>query len=256
VIYGVKDWRTLYENADTRRRKNLGWVLTPNRHDSMAFGTLMAKGSEGLKIFGAWMVLLQLSSRGPYQFRGILCDSDGHPYTIAAMAVKTRVLICDLQLSIPVLVDLGWMYGKNTQIYSIYGQEAVSSVDSDGSSVDLDDSTADSCSKYKKKYKKKKPPLVGEGNFPPSLKTKCFEEAWEKWQLHLGERYGGASLMQLEGHLAMLANDVPEVAAERLTQAIDLGFRMPCQAGKISAPPPEPVNDVSALKKKIQNELK
>ena len=82
MIYGITDWRGLYENSETRRRKNLGWVLTPNRHDSIAFGRLMARGSDGLKIFGAWMILLQLSSRGPYKYRGILCDSDGKPYTV------------------------------------------------------------------------------------------------------------------------------------------------------------------------------
>jgi len=271
MIYGVTNWRTLYENADTRRRKNLGWVLTPNRHDSMAFGTLMAKGSEGLQIFGVWMVLLQLSSRGPYEYRGILCDSDGNPYSLEAMAVKTRVLISDLEKAIPVLVDLGWMYGENTPINSIYGKSDVLSVDSDVSSVDPQPNSvgelhaaAESCSKYKRKQKRKHPPIVWEDKIqnlktkaiPEHLQTECFQEAWEKWIKHLDERFGGASPTQLESHLAELQPDSPEIAAERLLKAINLGFRMPCDADKVSAPPPELPSEVMALAAKIRKEFK
>ncbi len=51
MVYSVRDWAELYENAETRKRKQLGWVLVPNRHDSLAFCKLMAQGAEGLKAF-------------------------------------------------------------------------------------------------------------------------------------------------------------------------------------------------------------
>jgi len=279
MIYGVTNWRALYENGETRRRKNLGWVLTPNRHDSMAFGRLMAKGSEGLKIFGGWMVLLQLASRGPYIYRGILCDSDGAPYSIEDMAVKTRVLLSDLNLSIPVLVELGWMFGTEGDLLTIYasnpqpyGENEPAPVDSDGScgelqgpSVEIDVSEPVSRLKNKSKSKKKNNPPQpksqaptkrgGSFQIPEQLKTEIFLETWPRWVAHLQERQGYASTPQLQSHLEDLANDAPAIAAERLAKAIELGFRAPSSRDKITAPPNLSSNGVADLAAKIESEL-
>lgn len=292
MIYGITDWRGLYENSETRRRKNLGWVLTPNRHDSMAFGRLMARGSEGLQIFGAWMVLLQLSSRGPYCYRGILCDSDGNPYSVEDMAVKTRALTGDLESAIKELIKLGWMYGSKGPIDVIYagnpqpyGETDAPPVDSAGSSVNLLGPSVDSevspvksCAKYKSKNKQKnKHPLdtetgtkgkapfpatnAGRGaiySIPKNLKTDGFLKAWRAWVAHLRERFGGASSMQLEGHLASLKEDSPEVAAARIQQAMNLGFRMPCDRDKLNVPTDARVHrgdDVANMAQKIADEL-
>ena len=291
MIYGITDWRGLYENSETRRRKNLGWVLTPNRHDSMAFGRLMARGSEGLQIFGAWMILLQLSSRGPYCYRGILCDSDGNPYSVEDMAVKTRALTGDLQAAINELVHLGWMYESKGPIDVIYagnpqpyGETDAPSVDSAGSSVILQGASVDSgvsteksCAKNKSKNKQKNNtphtetgtkgktllPATNAGrgviySIPQNLKTDAFMNAWAGWVSHLKERFGGASSMQLEGHLISLKEDSPQVATQRITQAVALGFRMPCDRDKLSTPPDGPVrrgNDVATMAQKIADEL-
>ena len=291
MIYGITDWRGLYENSETRRRKNLGWVLTPNRHDSMAFGRLMARGSEGLQTFGAWMILLQLSSRGPYCYRGILCDSDGHPYSIEDMAVKTRALTGDLEAAIKELIKLGWMFETKGPIDAIYvgnpqpyGEtdnppvdSAGSSVNLQGASVDSEVSTEKSCAKNKSKSKNKnKPPHTETGtkgkasfpatnagrgviySIPKNLKTDYFLKAWAGWVSHLRERFGGASSMQLEGHLTSLKEDSPQVATQRINQAVALGFRMPCDRDKLSTPPGGPVrrgNDVAAMAQKIADEL-
>jgi len=108
-ILAVRDWVNLYENSETRRRKQLGWVLTPNRHDSLAYCRLMNKGEEGCMIFGVWNVLLQLSSRGTEEVRGFFVDDSGNPYTIEDMSIKTRVPESALNKSIPILVELGWL---------------------------------------------------------------------------------------------------------------------------------------------------
>ena len=108
-ILAVRDWVNLYENSETRRRKQLGWVLTPNRHDSLAYCRLMNKGEEGCMIFGVWNVLLQLSSRGTEEVRGFFVDDSGNPYTIEDMSIKTRVPESALNTSIPILVELGWL---------------------------------------------------------------------------------------------------------------------------------------------------
>jgi len=276
MIYGIKDWRALYENAETRRRKNLGWVLTPNRHDSMAFGKLMARGTEGLTIFGAWMVLLQLSSRGPYCYRGILCDSDGHPYSIEAMAVKTRVLISDLELSIPVLVELKWLFATNRDLFTIYvnnpqpyGETEPPHVETEppdvnpqGLYVDLEIPTQKPCAKYKRKNKNNNPPTkpkhskTGGGYLiPEKLKAEPFMESWSRWVVHLKQRQGSVSSTQLAGHLDELKNDAPATACERLEKAIKLGYRMPCKGGNAGGAVKSLPNDVDALTAKIEKEI-
>ena len=109
MILAVRDWDTLYENSETRKRKQLGWVLTPNRHDSLGYCKLMALGDQGLMIFGVWNVLLQLSSRGEEKARGYFVDDSLMPYSLADISIKTRVQIPHLKEAIPVLIDIGWL---------------------------------------------------------------------------------------------------------------------------------------------------
>jgi hypothetical protein len=266
MIYGVTNWRALYENSETRRRKNLGWVLTPNRHDSIAFGRLMARGSDGLKIFGAWMVLLQLSSRGGYEHRGILCDTDGREYTVEDMAVKTRVLVDDLKLSIPVLIDIGWLFKTNSELLTIYGGEGGISVDTAAASVEPQEKNEqteidpqNSWSKYKNKNKSKNnthPEAIKGGGvlFPSHLKNKIFLSAWEMWVVHLTEKLGRVSVSQLQSHISELEKNDAPIAAERLVRAIELGFRFPANAEEAAVSVSK--SAVDELAQKIENEIR
>lgn len=108
-IIAIRDWSNLYENSETRRRKQLGWVLTPNRHDSLAFCRLMARGEEGVAIFGIWNILLQLASRGKEEVRGYLVADSGRPYSVTDMAIKSRAPESTIELAIPVLLEIGWL---------------------------------------------------------------------------------------------------------------------------------------------------
>ena len=117
-ILTVRDWVDLYENSETRRRKQLGWVLTPNRHDSLGYCRLMAKGEEGCLIFGVWNVLLQLASRGTEEVRGYFVDDLGNPYSILDISIKTRVPETALEKSIPILIEIGWLIELSSEEFA------------------------------------------------------------------------------------------------------------------------------------------
>jgi hypothetical protein len=291
-IYGVRNWRHLYENADTRRRKNLGWVLTPNRQDSRAYGRIMARGSDGLKVFGGWMVLLQLASRGPVELRGVLCDSDGNPYSIEDMAIKTRLLIPDLEFTIEVLTNHNWLFVESQTVTNKTQKNTNGIVELPHKIVDLlggeidvfplenkqpteknsgnHNPAPESCLKNKKKNKNKNPlsPLPPTNNdakplktgggilqIPNQLNTEPFLKAWGLWVEHLGERFGGASNYQLAAHLRILNKDNPEAACERLNKSIELGFRAPCKPATQTPSAPR-VNELDELKRKIERQIK
>lgn len=129
-ILAVRDWSELYENCETRRRKQLGWVLTPNRHDSLAYCRLMAKGEEGCMIFGVWNVLLQLASRGTEEIRGYFVDDSGKPYSNVDISIKTRVPESALETAIPVLLEIGWLCEVTSEEF-VTGERRASASETD-----------------------------------------------------------------------------------------------------------------------------
>ena len=60
-VYRIKDWK-LFESAQSRRCKELKWIAVTNKHDGSSFRRLMAH-KDGLTIFGAWILILQVASR-------------------------------------------------------------------------------------------------------------------------------------------------------------------------------------------------
>jgi len=72
--YRIKDWAR-YETHETRKIKTLSWVPIPNKHDGLSFKRI-AKREDATDIFTAWILMLQVASKGPQESRGLLCRDD------------------------------------------------------------------------------------------------------------------------------------------------------------------------------------
>ncbi len=64
TVYSIRDWSDHFEPGDDARNKRLSWVAVPNKHDGKGYGRLMAQ-ADGLALFGAWCLLVQVASRCP-----------------------------------------------------------------------------------------------------------------------------------------------------------------------------------------------
>ena len=242
-MFAVRDWLELYENAETKKRLNLGWVLVPNRHDSLAFCRLMAKGKQGLVIFGVWNLVLQLASRGKQSRRGLLCSDCGEPYTAEDIAIKTRAPVDAISPALEELVTLGWL----VKIDSRPAQPESHSAQPESHSA-LPANDAKQVSKKERKKERKPPHHGGEIEIPKNIKTKDFEAQWESWMGHLKAK-GRPSVETLRAHLAELAGQ-PETAVDRLRVGIEMGLRAPASRG-FEVPTGDSTDELRKLREEI-----
>lgn len=105
--YRIKDWNRTFENHDSRRINYPRWVPMPNKHDGKSYGRLMGL-PDGLCIFGAWVLIVEVASRMPV--RGVLADHDG-PLTAEDLHAKTRAPVEIFERALTVLSDkkIGWL---------------------------------------------------------------------------------------------------------------------------------------------------
>jgi len=113
-MYTISKWSETFENADSRKRKRLGWVLFPSGCDSVGYIELMSYGAEGVAAFGTFASLCQWSATSCQSFRGILCRSDGTELTENQLASILRQPISVVQRSLVLLVKVGWLKTENT----------------------------------------------------------------------------------------------------------------------------------------------
>ncbi len=107
VTYVVKDWGRHYEKAQTRACRRADWVPIPNKHDGKSLGRLL-RLEDGVAIYGAWILLLQVASKCPT--RGTLADDDG-PLTLVDLEIKTGCPASAFERAVSVLAskDIGWL---------------------------------------------------------------------------------------------------------------------------------------------------
>lgn len=67
----IRKWDDHYETNDTRKLKTLHWVKLPNQQDSLAY-RLIAGHKRGAEIFAAWVLMVQVASKGKREERGNL----------------------------------------------------------------------------------------------------------------------------------------------------------------------------------------
>ncbi len=94
MTYRIKNWDRHYETNDTRKLVSLHWVKVPNQQDSLAY-RLIAAHPRGAEIFAAWVLILQVASKGRKDERGNLPLSPeelgivtGFPADIFSVAIE------------------------------------------------------------------------------------------------------------------------------------------------------------------------
>lgn len=112
TIWAIKDWGKHYERAESRKLNKLTWVPIQNKHDGKSFRRLM-RLPDGLAIFGAFIILVELASKSPKASRGLLTDSDG-PLTLPDISDKTGMSQEIIRRSLEVLSskDIAWIEEK------------------------------------------------------------------------------------------------------------------------------------------------
>lgn len=70
-ILRIRNWNEHYETNETRKLASLNWVKIPNRQDSLAF-RMIAGHKRGSEIFAAWVLMVQVASKGKRSERGLL----------------------------------------------------------------------------------------------------------------------------------------------------------------------------------------
>jgi|GEM_PF-4213819 len=70
-LYQVQNWQKHFENAKSRTVDQCRYVCTPNKHDGDGYKRIILR-KDGLEIFAAWCLLLQVLSKQPNPRHGLL----------------------------------------------------------------------------------------------------------------------------------------------------------------------------------------
>lgn len=109
-VLRITNWNALYENNKTRDRKELKWVPTPNQHHGDGYNELIEDPQDGLAMFGAWNIILQVASR--CEPRGTLIRDGNRPHDAESIArqahLKNYKTIFEKTIAI-CLTKIGWL---------------------------------------------------------------------------------------------------------------------------------------------------
>jgi hypothetical protein len=103
----IKDWAEHFEKADNRRLKVFSWVAVPTKMDGKKFRRL-SKIKNGMEVFGAFILLLELAGKMPE--KGVLRDSDGD-LQYSDMELMTGFPAKQFENAILILLseEIGWL---------------------------------------------------------------------------------------------------------------------------------------------------
>lgn len=109
----IKNWNEHYETAETRKLGTLHWVKIPNQQDSLAY-RLIASHKRGAEIFAAWVLMVQVASKGKREERGNL------PLSPDELGIVTGFPAEIFRLAIDVLKTpkIGWIVESPDEIPS------------------------------------------------------------------------------------------------------------------------------------------
>jgi hypothetical protein len=89
-VWRITKWDEVFENAESRRIKNLDWVAWPINLGSAGYDSLIEEfGPDAPAIYGAWCVLVCVAAKCPV--RGTLTDSKGRPMSVSRIAMKAHM---------------------------------------------------------------------------------------------------------------------------------------------------------------------
>ena len=263
-IYQIADWDEKYENADTRKRKTLFWVLVPNRHDGLGFCTIM-ENEDALEIFGAWILILQVASKA--DTRGALTSSKGRPYSAQQIATMTRAPVEKISAALDVLVGIGWIICTDLPPRP---DEPARHPDEPARHPDAPAGVGKSpvLKRERKKERKKDSPLppqtssMGGGGVgieipPPLSDDSVFVETWKRWcNYHAtnGTRRWGPAMMQEQ--LDRLSRMTPADAKTSLCDAMMRGWQAPAKVLNRSEEKTEASKPVRAIATNADDAIK
>jgi hypothetical protein len=178
-MYVINRWNETFENADSRKRQRLGWLMIPSGCDSSGYIELMSYGERGVKAFGVFLAICQWSATNRQETRGRLARSGGKALSarqVAAVVRMPEAVVADA-LALLQDPDIAWIHEEN----------GTSATDCRQSADDLPPSAGDlpglckekekekDREKEKKKEKKKDDPPQA-AVYPPD-----FVEFWESY---------------------------------------------------------------------------
>jgi hypothetical protein len=88
TVYEIAKWKSVFENAESRKLKTLNWVSVPVGFNSSGYQALIEDfGDQAPALYGAWIALAQVASSCPV--RGVLGNSRGKPLKVSHIARMT-----------------------------------------------------------------------------------------------------------------------------------------------------------------------
>lgn len=105
----IINWKETFENADTRKRQRMGWIMVPTGCDSKGYRRLMRSGKDGAAALGVFIGLCQLMGTMPKETRGAFVNSDGSDMDLNDISEVARIDAAVLSDAIPRLVSCGWV---------------------------------------------------------------------------------------------------------------------------------------------------
>lgn len=107
--YQIENWDDNFETPESKKIKNLKWVAIQNSFDGKIYKRLL-KHPEPARVFGIAVLMAELASRAPKEYRGKIVGSDlSTGYSIEDMADKTGMPVDDFLFAIPILKAIGWI---------------------------------------------------------------------------------------------------------------------------------------------------
>lgn len=120
ITYRIRDWSKHFENNRTRGLKELRFVILPNKHDGDGYTELLDHPN-GAAHYGAWVSLVQVSSKGKHpaggcgipagccECRGILLRTGARPHDPVSLSRLTRIPASVYEEALPRLVKIEWL---------------------------------------------------------------------------------------------------------------------------------------------------
>lgn len=120
TTYRIRDWGQHFENNRTRELKELRFVILPNKHDGDGYTELLDHPN-GAAHYGAWVALVQVSSKGKHpaegcdnsagccECRGALLREGAKPHDPTSLSRLTRIPTKVFEEALPRLAKIGWL---------------------------------------------------------------------------------------------------------------------------------------------------
>lgn len=107
----IAKWNETFEDAKSRKLVSMRYLQMPLDINSNGYINLMACGEAGLKAYGVFLGICQLSAARRPEHRGKVCRSDGSPLSEKQLASHLRIALGNLSAALELLKsdDIAWI---------------------------------------------------------------------------------------------------------------------------------------------------